>query len=433
MRITFLLAAAVMMLCISCNSSTPITNTNDYSAYLVKGAIDDEAKKVTSEIEFWSHRLSKDTGGYINMLELARNYLGRFKVKGNVSDLNTGDSLLKRSSEKLAHTDPEILYALTQNSITQHQFQVADKFIQSAEKVKGDIYLLKLLQFDVNMELGRYQAAAKCLEGLGDKSAFDYLIRQAKWEDHKGNTDEAILQMEEALETVKDKKKSLFCWTLSNLGDMYGHAGRIKESYQAYLSVLKKDPSNLYCLKGIAWIAYSHDKNYREAKRILRYILSQAEMPELRIMLADIAASEDNRNEARQLTNEFISKVSKPAYGGMYNKYLIQLYCEELSDYDKALSMAKKELMNRFTPETCDLLAWAYYRKGELRKAYEYSSGHVYNFTFEPEALMHSGFIYADIGKTEEARKMLKQCLENEFELGPIAKKQIEVKLAALY
>lgn len=432
MRITFLVAAAVVLLFVSCNSYNPITNKNDYDPYFVKGIIDDEAKKVTGEIEFWRRRLSTDTGSYVNMLELARNYLVRFKAKGNVSDLNAGDSLLKRSSERLAHTDPEILYALTQNSITQHQFQAAKKYIQAAEKEKGDPYLLKLLQFDVNMELGRYRDAGKCLEGFGDKSAFDYLIRKAKWEDHKGNAGEAILLMEEALERVKDIKKNLFCWTLSNLGDMYGHAGRIKESYQAYLSVLKSDPSNLYCLKGIAWITYSHDKNYSEAKRILQYILSLAEMPELRLMLADIAASEGNKKEARELTSEFIATVSKPAYGRMYNKYLIQLYCDELSEYDKALSIAKTELMNRFSPETCDLLAWAYYKKGDLKKAYELSNGHVYNFTFEPEALMHLGFIYADIGKTEEARKMLKECLESSFELGPIVKKQIEVKLTTL-
>lgn len=420
------------MLYISCSSYNPITNKNDYDIYLVKGISDVEAKKITGEIEFWNQRLSTDTGSFVNKLEMARNYMARFKVKGNINDLNTGDSLLKRSSEKLAHTDPEILYALTQNSITQHTFQVAKNYIREAEKAKGDSYLLKLLQFDVNMELGHYREAGKCLEGLGDKSAFDCLIRQAKWEDHKGKTEEAIVLMEEALETVKNKKKSLFCWTLSSLGDMYGHAGRIKESYQAYLSVLRNDPSNLYCLKGIAWIAYSHDKKYGEAKRILRYILTQAEMPELRLMLADIAASEGNQKEARELANEFIATVSKPAYGGMYNKYLIQLYCEELSDYDRALTITKKELMNRFTPETCDLLAWVYYKKGDLEKAYEFCSGHVYNFTFEPEALMHSGFIYADIGKTEEARKILKECLESEFELGPIARRQIEVKLATL-
>lgn len=432
MRIIFLLAAVTELLCISCNNQNSIANPNNYNEFFVTGAIDDKEKKINYEIEFWGKQLSKDTGSYINMLELARNYLLRFKLRGNISDLNTGDSLLKRSSEKLAHTDPEILYALTQNSITQHQFQDAKKYIQAAEKAKGDPYLLKLLQFDVNMELGNFKAAGICLESLGDKSAFDFLIRQAKWEDHKGNINKAILLMEEALGEVKDKKESLFCWTLSNLGDMYGHAGRLKESYEAFLSVLKKDPSNLYCLKGIAWITYSHDKNNSEAKRIINYILSQVEMPELRILLADIAASEGNQEEARLLTNEFVSTASKPAYGGMYNNYLIQLYCEELSDYDKALAMAQKELLNRFTPETCDLLAWAYYRKGELRKAYEYSSGHVYNFTFEPKALMHSGFIYAGIGKTEEGRKMLKESLESEFELGPIAKKQIEVKLATL-
>jgi tetratricopeptide (TPR) repeat protein len=298
--------------------------------------------------------------------------------------------------------------------------------------MQGDMYTIRLLQFDASMELGKYNQAYKSLASLKDRSAFDYLIRKAKWEDHRGNLDGAVALMEQAFEKIKDKKKSLYCWTLSNLADMYGHAGRIDESYNAYLNVLEKDPVNLYCLKGIAWIAYAHDNNTAEAKRILQYILTQTVMPDLKLLLAQIAETEGNKSEKQKLLNEFVATVTQPGYGDMYNKYLIEIYAEDLNDHDKAFSLAEKELKNRFTPETCDWMAWTYYNKGEIEKALEYSRSYVYKMTFEPAAAMHTAFIYAANGKTKEARAMLNECLESSFELGPVSVKKIKEKLAAL-
>lgn len=136
--------------------------------------------------------------------------------------------------------------------------------------------------------------------------------------------------------------------------------------------------------------------------------------------------------EKRKLLNEFVSTVTKPGYGDMYNKYLIEIYTEELKDYDKAFSLAEKELRNRFTPETCDWMAWTYYKKGELVKALEYSKSYVHKMTFEPDATMHTAFIYAANGKKEEAKRMLEECLESSFELGPVATRLVKEKLQTL-
>ena len=422
----------VLVAFVSCQHKKTITSKQDYNAYLSEGMIAKEAEKVNTEISFWEQRLQKDTGSYVNMLELASNHLRLFRLTGNINALQCGDSLLKGSSAKLNNKDPEILYSLSQNAIAQHQFLAAASYTEAAEKMQGDMYTIRLLQFDASMELGKYNEAYKSLASLKDKSAFDYLIRKAKWEDHRGNLDGAIVLMEQAFEKVKDKKKSLYCWTLSNLADMYGHAGRIDESYKAYLNVLEKDPVNLYCLKGIAWIAYAHDNNTAEAKRILQYILTQTVMPDLKLLLAQIAETEGNKSEKQKLLSEFVATVTQPGYGDMYNKYLIEIYAEELNDHDKAFSLVEKELKNRFTPETCDWMAWTYYNKGEIEKALEYSRSYVHKRTFEPDAAMHTAFIYAANGKTKEARVMLNECLESSFELGPVSVKLIKEKLAAL-
>jgi predicted Zn-dependent protease len=428
----FLLPVLLSVFAFSCSQLPErIVNETDYVRYLQSEIINSGRKKNADEIKFWQQRLAKDTGSYVNMLELAANYLQRFRLTGEINLLLSGDSLLKRSSAKLRNTDADILFALSQNSITQHQFAQAASYNEEAVKANGDPYKIRLLQFDTWMELGRYADAQKALSSLKDKTAFDYLIRKAKWEDHKGNLNEAIRLMEQAFEKVKNKKKSLYCWALSNLADMYGHAGRIKESYKAYLDVLKKDPANLYCLKGIAWITYSHDGNTAAAKRIVQYILSQTSMPELKLILAEIAESENKSEEKNKWVNEFLADVQQPGYGDMYNKYIIEI-CNEERQPGKAISLAEKELKNRFTPETCDWLAWTYYNNGDKKKALEYAKAYVYKRTFEPEALMHTAFIYADNGKIKEAEKMLKECLESSFELGPVTTRQIKKKLQSL-
>lgn len=428
----FFQLGVILVLLVSCNKKETISHRQDYDVYLSDGKVAKEIVGVNTEINFWQNRLQKDTGSYVDMLELASNHLRLFRLTGNIIALKTGDSLLKRSSAKLNDTDPEILYSLSQNSIAQHQFLDAARYTNAAREAKGDLYTIRLLQFDVNMELGKYNEAYASLQSLKDKSAFDYLVRKAKWEDHTGNLDKAILLMEDAFEKVKEGKKSLYCWTLSNLADMYGHAGRIEDAYESYLAVLKKDSANLYCLKGIAWIAYSHDNNTADAKRILKSILTQTEMPELKLFLAEIAESEGDEMEKNKLLHEFITAVTSTGYGNMYNKYLIELYASELKQHNNAHLLAQKELKNRFTPETCDWIAWVYYNKGDIKKAFEYASTHVYKRTFEPQATMHTAFIYAAIGKKEEAKEMFKECLTSSFELGPVATREIELKLQSL-
>ncbi len=430
-RISLFIIAFVSIVA-SCSDKKNITLAKEYDSYLKEGVVATQLKTVETEIEFWNERLQKDTGNFVDMLELANNYLKIFRLSGNVTALKTGDSLLKKSSGKLNDAKPEILYSLAQTAVTQHQFINAEKYVSASEKADGDLFTINLLQFDVNMELGKYNDARKNLELFQDKLSFDYLIRKAKWADHNGDLDEAIQLMEIAFQKVKDRKKSLFVWTLSNLGDMYGHAGRVEDAYSAYLEVLKKDPSNLYCLKGIAWIAYSHDNNTKEAKRILNYILSQTNMPELKLVLAQIAESEGDEIAKEKLLNEFVSLVSDPAYGNMYSKYLIEIFAEEFNEQEKAITIASNELNNRFTPETCDWMAWSYYNTGDYAKAMEFSNSYVYKQTFEPGATMHTAFIFAANGKKEEARKLLKDCLESSFELGVIATKQIKEKLASL-
>lgn len=425
----------ISLLCIlySC-SDQQLARSQDYNSFLTPTHFNLSVEKTWTEITFWQSRLQKDTGSYVNLLQLGFNYLGLFKLKGDVAFLKKGDSLIKRASAKLNQSDPNILQVLSQVAITQHQFITAAHYNQEAQNKNGSGYIHALLSFDAGMELGQYQEAKQYLSRITDPTSFDFLIRKAKYLDHQGDLEGAIERMEAALKKVEPAKKTgLYCWVLSNLADMYGHAGRTKEAYKAYLKVLAKDSANLYALKGIAWIAYSHDKNTSEAKRILQFITTQSTAPELYLTLAEIAGYEGNMTEKNKYTQHFLSLVEHPSYGAMYNKYLINAYLEASKDNEKALQLARHEIGARPTPETYSWLAWVYYQRGHTREALNIFTNYVKGRTFEPAALLKGAYILAAANQKSEAKKLFSECLKSSFELGPGATKQAEETLKNLF
>jgi tetratricopeptide (TPR) repeat protein len=115
-----------------------------------------------------------------------------------------------------------------------------------------------------------------------------------KLKDHEGDLESAITSMERAYHRIEGNKEQAQ-WTLSNLADMYGHAGKVEEAYENYLKALQINANDDYALKGIAWIALSYDHNSIEAKRIINILASRKRMPEAHLLLAEIASLKEIR------------------------------------------------------------------------------------------------------------------------------------------
>jgi tetratricopeptide (TPR) repeat protein len=195
---------------------------------------------------------------------------------------------------------------------------------------------------------------------------------------------------------------------------------------------LKRDSANLYCLKGIAYIAYSNDKNITEAKKILNFILSKTKMPDLHLMLADIAEFQGNKKEKENQLNIFLQEAEQPKYGAMYDKYLFTIYADKLNNPAKALAIAQTEADQRPTPEALSWLAWAYYKAGDIDKAFTTAKNYVTNKCFEPAVLFRLGVIYNAANKKDKAKEFLKESLKSSFEMGPVKTAEVKNTLTKL-
>ncbi len=417
---------AATLLVVSCSTrKKPVAHVSDYEQYLTSKQA--EGYNLGTDMEFWHNRLVRMPADNASLIKLAGLHAAKFKLAGDIRDMHISDSIftalvLQDSSQA------GILLALAQNAITQHRFKDARHYAERALQT-GDRKAASLLVLtDACLELGDVPRAKNILKSFTNKNSFAHLIRQSKVKDLEGDLDSAILLMETAFERIRGNK-DLYCWSLSNLGDMYGHAGRVEDAYNAYLSVLQKNPSYDYALKGIAWIALSHDKNYTEAKRLINLLASRKRMPEANLMLAEIAELENNADEKSKQIAAFLALTNHDAYKAMYAKHLASVYANDLQRPEISLQIAEEECKNRPTAHSYLLKALALYKLGRFEEAISIAQRYVEGVTFEPEAYYQLGMIYLAAGNKKKAKVYLRQAEEAAFELGPLVTRAVQETL----
>lgn len=405
-----------------------VVQSTDYEQFISGEYFKKNKKGINSQIDFWENKLIENPQNFVFEKKLASVLSADFKSTGNVESLSKSDSILSLVNKRIPN-QVGVLHTLASNAIARHAFREAEIFLKEAENIGEEKFATSLMLADVHMERGDLFSANYLLKDIASVSHFDYLIREMKMHDEKGDLESAINSMEKAAALAKASgRKELINWSLSNLGDMYGHDGRIQKSYESYLEALSFNPADLHSLKGIAWVAFSHDQNFSEAKRILNHLKSIHPMPDYDLMLADIYEMEGDFINSKRHKNIFEKKAANPAYGNMYRTYLGELK----SETTEAISIAEAEVEERPHTMSYDLLAWSYFQNGKLEKASAILKRKVINQTSEPAALYHAGLIFKAIGEKSEAKKYLSEALDAKFELGPLIAMEIERELAEL-
>jgi tetratricopeptide (TPR) repeat protein len=412
-----------------------VVSETDYARYLDASdrAFTDHLQQNRDRIDFWQRKLADEPQSGLYKLKLASILTERFKMTGEIAHLQRSDTLLQSALAGPLLKKAAAYHALSANAVTRHDFQAALRYAEMALQTNEAPAVSKLLIFDALMELGRSEEAEQTLTSVSNKSTFDYLIRRAKLEDHRGDLPQAILTMETAAGWCKRvDNRPLLCWTLSNLGDMYGHAGKVRQSYNTYLKVLEIDPAYHYALKGIAWIAYAHDGDIPQANRLARYLLKKQHSPDLYLFLAETADYEGRTVLAGQYRQKFIREATRPAYGRMYHKYLAEIKLNEPGAFQEAKPYVDMEIVNRPTAQSYALLAQYYNQAGQPEKSLDILQQHVEEKTYEPDVLMQVGLMFKAAGSNEKARKYLNEAAEAGLELGPLASREINLALQEL-
>lgn len=403
-----------------------VTDASTYDTYL-ELVENDALQMAKNDLLFWEKKLEKEPSQFPYLAKLAACHSQLFNHTGEIAHLIKAESHLIKANERTNYNHAGYLRTLARNYISQHRFNEALTLLEKAASNGENIQATYKMLFDVQLELGNIVAAKTYLDRIKDLSDFDYLIRLSKWSDHEGNLDAAIKYMEKATaiaesSNISDTKK----WAYTNLADFYGHAGNIQKSYDYYLKALELNPHDAYAKKGIAWIVFSYERNPEEALRILNAITEYYQVPDLYLFKADIQDYLNQKEDSQANINNYLTMVGNKQYGTMYNAYNVELYVEQDASVNTALELAKQEVKNRPTSQSYDLLAWAYYKMGNVKKALTIMEDFVLGYTFEPLAMYHLAVIYKANGLEDKAKELKPDLESSIYELGPLLERDIK-------
>ena len=427
MKFANILMFTMLLLIVSCNETVDkITSNLDYDKYLQVDK--NEMLQLTMEdCKFWENKLEKEPSQFPYLVKAAASQSQLFSKTGNIEWLIEAEEKLIKANKITNNSNAAYLKSLARNYISQHRFKESLELLQKAEAVGDHLKSTQMMLFDVYLELGNYELAKNYLDKFTDTNDFDFLIRLSKWSDHRGDLDAAIKYMEQAkVKAEASNLASVKQWTYTNLADYYGHAGKIKASYNHYLKALELDPTDAYAKKGIAWIVYSYEKNSEEALRILNNATKSYNAPDYYLLKAEIAEFEGDIVMQNEQLKLYETAIKNNLYGNMYNKYTALIYAENKKQTASALKIAHIEIKNRPTPQSYDLLAWTYYNQGDIEEALNVMENHVVGKTFEPEVLFHLANIYKANGKFKKVNNLKEELELSTFELGPIMAKKID-------
>jgi Tfp pilus assembly protein PilF len=418
--------AGLFLLASCTQNDEPIVDQN-YKSFLNAENLKASQEELANTHAFWQNKLESSPENVVYLQQMASILSQRFDMFHDLASLDKSDSILEALHARYPQ-NVSVLHALSHNAITRHQFNAALDYAEAAFSIGEKKDLTQLLLVDIYLEKGRLTEAEDLLNSLGSPSRFDRQIRWVKIHDQKGDLDLAVATMEDALANARaSSDKGLMLWAYSNLGDMYGHQGRINDSYSSYLKALSIDPSDSHSLKGIGWIAYSHDQNLEVAEEIWAYLDSQSGSPDVDLLLSDLYALKGDGLSAEKHLQDFIRQVNRPAYGNMYGAYLVDRL--EDSDSEEALFYAQQDLEQREHPMTYAHLALAEHQEGNTAKAIYLLKSKVLGMTEEPMAFYIAGQVFQEAGDLNRAEELLSEALSAGYELGPLKSKEIQQRL----
>jgi len=417
------------VLLLGCNGQgdkdvTFATNPEDYTSFLEADPIKSYAAAL-EEKEFWSKRLGSDSTGVGDLGPLAGAYSKLFETSGAIQHLKDAEQVYKKAITVAAiKIQDGYKRALAKNYITQHRFKDAITLLEESYAGISNKHATELLLFDCYLEVGAYSKALQLLKKIENINQFDYLIRISKWSDHQGDLSAAIGYMEKALTIANSRKNlALQIWTNTNIADYYGHQGDIKASYNHYLKTLALQPDHAYAKKGLAWILYSKEHNITQASVLIDHLLKNHNLPDYYLLKAEMASYQGDSVLSEEYMQQFFTLANKPLYGDMYNTHKIRALVK--TDSYKALQLAQKEVDNRSTPQSYQLLALAQLASNQKQEALATITNFVVGKTSEPMALLYSAQVYKANGMLDKVTALKTALLPASYELGPEIYKQV--------
>ncbi len=420
-----ILTLCVILLLASCKNNTATIVSAAFADSLINHYDAPVVRANTAEMQFWNNRISTTNPDIVNNSKYAGTLISRFHLLGDINDVKKSDSILLQLAKAFNGKEGGPYFSMISHSILQHKFRDAGNYLTLAQNTGLKQYDNAAVSFDVNFELGLIPYASTFLKTMQHENDYGYQFRKSKLMHYNGELDSSIKAMQAAV-SLAGNDMSLKQAALSNVGDLYIHAGKLQNAYDCYVECIQMNPADLHSIMGIGWIALVHDNNDTLAEKIFNFIQHKTKSPEPFFKLIQVAEKRGDSALQKKYAATFEHLVTDTVYGGMYNKFLVQLYTGILNDPAKAVAVAKEELNNRPTPQTYAWNVWAMFCNNQKEEAYSLYLKTVSGKPLESLELYWMGKLMQALNKGYNAKQYFEQAEKNIYDLNPAV--QVDLK-----
>jgi hypothetical protein len=415
----------LILLFSSCHSVTTPAVDPKYADSLISHYLPNTMAE--NNLAFWQKRMETLPDNFLNGPEYAAALITAFRQSGDISQLIKADSLVNKTNEANAGKEPGNWRGLANLAMMRHQFSQPANYLKQAVAIEGNSVPNAFLDFDISFESGNYSRAKGLLEALKVGNEYGYLFRRSKYEHYKGSLDSAIVCMKMAASKAGNNK-SLQQLALSNAADLYMHKAGITKAVELYKQSLQLNPCDLHSITGLGWIALVHDDNDSLAERLFKFVHSRSKSQDIVLKLSQLEGYRRNSFRQKEYATQFVQIVTKPVYGKMYSKYLIDLYTGILPDAQKAVRLSLEEVNDRPTPQSYAWYAWSLFSIKEYDRAWNIYKGFVSGKPLEALELYYMGKMMQGMEKAYNAHEYFSAAWKNKYDLDP--QKQEVIKKA---
>ena len=382
-------------------------------------SVSDSADRA-DQLRVWNVALAQDPVSALALGHLAALHLQRARETGDDRDYNKAEEYARRSLALRINRNGPTFVTLAAALVAQHRFQEAEQVATDLVAFDPTIPEYRAQLGEVQMELGRYEAARQSFDSLYKfRTNLSIAPRLARWAEINGNTTYARKLLAAALadaSTQRDLPREQIAWFHLRLGDIDMRNGRMRSARRLFEDGLAAAPDDYRLLDAMSHLEAVEGNPKKAIEYGVRGIAIKLD-PATLGTIGDAYAALGDKSKAQEFYKTM--EVAVAGQSGAYHRAWSLFLLDHDLRVPEVMANVQKEIETRKDIYGYDLLGWALHREHRNEQARDAMMRARRLGTHDAMLYYHTGIIERALGNTNRSRYFLTQALEVNPEFHP--------------
>src|SRR4051812_5790301 len=361
-------------------------------------------------------RSNPDNAAALSMLGDAQ--LQRVRETGDAAFYTRAATAYERA-RRLAPRALEPLAGQAALALSRHDFRRGLALANEAHRRAPDVVRPLGLIVDAQVELGRYDDAARTLQAMVDaKPTLAAYARVSYFRELHGDVPGALDAMERAVSAGGDVPENLAS-VQTLLGNLEVNAGRLGAAERAYRTALVGVPGYVPASAGLAQVEAAHGDLGAAIARLRRGV-AKLPLPQYVIQLGETQLAAGRRAGARDTFALVGAEQRLLQANGVNTDVDLALFEAGHGDTAQAVVLARRAWAEAPSVRSADALTWALTRDGRAAEALPWARRALRLGSRDPLFLFHAGMAARAAGEGSLARARLSRALAANPRFSPL-------------